>query len=367
MLDKAKLTDNIEQMNAKAAAHGVRLRPHLKTAKCAAIASMFNNDNKQQPITVSTLREAEYFADAGFVDILYAVSIEPGKFARLSKLYQRGVVVTVILDALPVAQALCEYALEHQVTLSVMIEIDVDGHRAGVKPDAESLLQLANLLESAANIQFAGLMTHGGGSYDCQSIEEVRTHADLEQAGILRAAKRCREAGMNITTVSIGSTPTVVAARGFNDIDEIRPGVFVFFDLFQMQLGICALEQIALSVLCSVITHKTEENCIIVDAGGLALSKDRSTQGTSQDYHYGLVADLSGKPIAPPVNVTDVNQEHGIIHLPAELSCEHFPIGQRLRIFPNHACMTAAAYEGYVVLDTKQDAALEYWGRCNGW
>lgn len=367
LLDKSILEQNIRRMQAKARQHQVRLRPHLKTAKSVDIAKLFAASGETPPITVSTLKEAEYFAAAGFRDILYAVSLEPGKFERLRKLLNQHVRVTVILDNHDVATELAGFASAHHVTMPVMIEVDVDGHRAGLKPDDGALGLLAQFLQRAECLEFAGLMTHAGGSYDCRDSEAVKVHAVQEKEGILFAANRCREAGVEVPVVSVGSTPTVVAASDLNGLDEIRPGVFVFFDLFQLQLGMCSFSDIALSVLCSVVTHKQGENSLIVDAGGLALSKDRSTQGTRHDYGYGLVADIDGHPLSPEVSITAVNQEHGIIQLPNELSVAQFPPGSRLRIYPNHACMTAAAYDGYVVLQPDKKAAPLYWGRCNGW
>lgn len=369
LLEQQKLLRNIKNMQDKAESCQVALRPHLKTSKCADIARLFNGTSGPQSITVSTLREAEYFAEHGYQNILYAVSLEPGKFRRLAKLYRRNVEVIVILDSLEVAQALQEFCAAEGLTVSVMIEVDVDGHRAGVTPEDSRLVTLAEMLSAAKNIYFSGLMTHGGGSYDCHSWSEVEQHAALEQRKILDAAQRCRESGIAIPKISIGSTPTVVAADNFDGIDEIRPGVFVFFDLFQMQLGACHFDDIALSVLCSVVAHKKEQNRIIVDAGGLALSKDRSTAGAAHDMGYGLVADINGVAIQPELLVSEVNQEHGIIDLPTEAKCDDYPVGTRLRIFPNHACMTAAAYEGYVVLQgsSMSQTSLGYWARCNGW
>lgn len=367
LLDQAVVSANVRNMQVKANEHRVTLRPHLKTAKSVAIADLFGNQKSEQGITVSTLREAEYFADAGFKDILYAVSLEPGKFSRILKLYRSGVHLCVIVDSIEVAEALAAFAVNNDVCISVMIEIDVDGHRCGLKPEDDKLIELATYLADQNAINFVGMMTHGGGSYDCQNMEQVARHAKLEQDEILKAKQHCINAGIKIPRISIGSTPTVVAATSFTDIDEIRPGVFVFFDVFQMQLGVCRFEDIALSVLCSVVAHKEESNTIIVDAGGLALSKDRSTSGTSTDVGYGLVADIDGGLFTPQLCIAGVNQEHGIIHLPKTLSCQQFPIGRRLRIYPNHACMTAAAYDGYVVIPESENLPLDYWGRCNGW
>ena len=161
----------------------------------------------------------------------------------------------------------------------------------------------------------------------------------------------------------------MVMGDSFAGVTEIRPGVFTFFDLFQMQLGICSFADIALSVLTTVTSHKvdrkTKTQRMFIDAGGLALSKDRSTQGQTSDLGYGQVIGLNGETLSQPVIVNAVNQEHGVIDLPNALSLDDFPIGSRLRILPNHACMTAAAHDGYHVLSPEGE--LSWWSRCNGW
>lgn len=364
LLDKPKLLGNITRMQDKAKAHNVVLRPHMKTAKSVFVADLFDaNESQKAPITVSTLREAEYFAVGGYTDILYAVSIEPGKFERAAALLRKGVRLKVILDNINTALVLNEFAKRHDTPFQVLIEVDVDGHRAGCLPNSQELLELAKSLSAAPNIELLGLMTHAGISYDSENIQQAFEFAEQEQQRILHARDRLLAEGIEVNYVTIGSTPTVVAAESFTGIQEIRPGVFVFFDLFQAQMGVCDESDIALSVLCAVTTHKSDQHALLIDAGGLAMSKDRSTAGQSIDYGYGKLVTLEGEETGLIVNA--VNQEHGIVKLPEGKQCADYPIGTRFRVLPNHACMTAAAYDSYHVMDANE--ALANWPRCNGW
>jgi D-serine deaminase-like pyridoxal phosphate-dependent protein len=148
-------------------------------------------------------------------------------------------------------------------------------------------------------------------------------------------------------------------------VDEARPGVYLFQDIHQAALGSCSLDQIALTVLTTVIGKRPEANLLLVDAGGLALSKDRSTAGMgASDGGFGLVRDLDGQLIEG-ARITSVCQEHGFLQLPPHLSVDSFPAGTLFRILPNHACMTAAAHDSYRVV---QGGALrDSWRRINFW
>lgn len=371
LLDETKLLNNVSNMRNKARSTNVALRPHAKTAKSAGIMQLFGDEGVKTSLTVSTLKEAEYFAAHGFTDLLYAVCITPDKFPRVARIQRQNTKLTVVLDSIATCQALVEFAQQQSIVFSVAIEIDCDGERAGLVPEDPKVVEIAKTLDDCEFISFWGVMTHGGGSYHCQSIEQIKLHSQLERTKVLQAADSIRENQVQCVNVSLGSTPTVIAAEHFDGITEIRPGVFVFFDLFQAQLGTCDFNDIALSVLTTVTSHKPESNRIFVDAGALALSKDRSTQhqtqhhGQGQDQGYGKVLMEEGDEFSPGLTITGVNQEHGVIDLPEDYKVSDFPIGCRLRILPNHSCMTAAAYDGYHLLSANSE--LQWVSRCNGW
>jgi len=366
ILDQPKLLRNINRMKTRMAGLGVGLRPHVKTAKCLDVALLLF-DGSVGPITVSTLREAEYFSEGGFKDILYAVSIVPEKLERVRALAARGTEVTVILDDAEVARTVSQAAAEMGLRVKVLVEIDCDGHRAGLTPDDPAVLEVARCLHDGPGTAFAGFTSHAGGSYQCGSIEAIKALAAAERDAVVASAERARGASLPCPIVSVGSTPTATLAGDLTGVTEVRAGVFVFQDLFQAGLGVCRLDDIALSVLTTVISYKRDRGRLITDAGALALSKDHSTAAQETDQGYGLVCEASSGTVIDGLVVEGVNQEHGIVTSRKDaLDLGRYPIGTKLRILPNHACITAAAHAGYHVVDADGRIMAE-WSRCNGW
>jgi D-serine deaminase-like pyridoxal phosphate-dependent protein len=334
LLDEGRMLANVERMCRHVHELGVTLRPHVKTAKCieAARPAM---ESPRGPITVSTLKEAEHFFGHGVTDILYAVRLVAAKARAASD------------------------------PLDVLIEIDCDGHRSGAGPGSPELIGIGRAL-TGGGANLAGVMTHAGGSYDCRSTEAIRAMAAQERDAVVRAAGRLREAGLACPIVSVGSTPTATFATDLAGVTEVRAGVFVFFDLVMAGLGVCGVNDIALSVLTAVIGHQREKGWTIVDAGWMAMSRDRGTASQAVDQGYGLVCDAAGAPIDDLVMVA-ANQEHGIVAVRpgAPRAAPELPVGTLLRILPNHACATAAQFDRYHVLRGAEVAGV--WPRLNGW
>ena len=352
VIDKAKLLRNIERAKARAAALGVKWRPHLKTHKSIAIARL-QMTSPEGPGTVSTLAEARYFAENGVKDLIYAVGIAPQKLAEVAAIRREtGCDLKIILDSVEAAQLVSAFCREHHETIPVLLEIDVDGHRSGLLPESPDVIATARALTDGAAIK--GVLTHAGDSYECQTQEAIVAAAEAERAGIVKAADALRAAGFAVEIVSVGSSPTLMRAASEAGVTEIRAGVCAFFDLFMTNVGICTVDDIAGSVLTTVIGRKTDRRRVITDSGFLAMSRDRGTQRQKKDYQYGLVCDADGKPLAGgTLLLTGTNQEHGIITLPNDSSLTQgdFPIGQRLRILPNHACPTCAPYAHLLVVE----------------
>ena len=313
---------------------------------------------------VSTLREAEVFADAGVSDMTYGVGIAPQKLGRVLALRARGVDLAVILDSVAQAEAVAA-ASTPELRLAALIEIDCDGHRSGVKPDDAGLLAaIAAALAPTAEVR--GVLTHGGESYAARGRAALEAAAEGERRAVVAAAERLRAAGHPCPVVSAGSTPTLMSAVRFDGLTEFRAGVCVFFDLFQAGVGVCGIDEIAISVLATVIGHQPEKGWIITDAGWMAMSRDRGTAAQAVDQGYGLVCALDGTPI-PDLVVVGANQEHGIV-APRPGSggrAPELPIGTRVRVLPNHACATAAQHDRYHVLADGEVVAE--WPRFGGW
>ena len=366
LLDRARLTANLARMHARATALGVALRPHMKTAKSADIARLATA-GQNGGITVSTLKEAAYFKANGITDITYAVGIAPDRLDRVAALQQDGARVTVLTDNAEVAHGIAARAEATGARFDVLIEIDTGDHRAGVAPESAELLEIAAILDRAPGIDLRGILTHAGHSYNCRNVAEIETVAEAERAGAVMAADRLRAAGMMCPVVSVGSTPTAMHARHLSGVSEMRPGVYMFNDVFQASIGACAMADIAVSVLATVTGHHTDRGVMLMDAGGLALSKDRSTEAGPHDVGYGMVVGLDGQAL-PEMHVVRVSQEHGVIATAPGAGALPFaalPPGTPVRVLPNHACMTAAAYDCYYVVDG--DEVVATWPRVNGW
>jgi len=365
ILDKTRVENNINDMKSRIEALGALLRPHVKTTKSLDCTRLIF-DGDTGPITVSTLKEAEHFFAGGFKDILYAVSIVPAKLPRVKKLMDAGADIKIILDSAEVAAAVGAYGAEHNIELKTFIEIDCDMHRAGLRPDDPQVCSIAAYLKETTGVVFMGVMTHAGESYACTSTHEIRQHARLERDSLLKCRTAIEKTGIPVPVASVGSTPTARFVENLDGIDEMRAGVFVLYDLFQHGLGVCTVDDIALSVLTTVISHRPDQNRLLIDAGAIALSKDRGTAAQENDRLYGLVCDVEGKLIDGLI-VEGVNQEHGIVtSTSGKLDFTRYPIGSMLRILPNHACMTAAAHAGYFVLGST-GRIEERWERCAGW
>ena len=352
VIDKAKLLRNIERAKARAAALGVKWRPHLKTHKSIAIARL-QMTSPEGPGTVSTLAEARYFAENGVKDLIYAVGIAPQKLAEVAAIRREtGCDLKIILDSVEAAQLVSAFCREHHETIPVLLEIDVDGHRSGLLPESPDVIATARALTDGAAIK--GVLTHAGDSYECQTQKAIVAAAEAERAGIVKASDALRAAGFAVEIVSVGSSPTLMRAASEAGVTEIRAGVCAFFDLFMTNVGICTVDDIAGSVLTTVIGRKTDRRRVITDSGFLAMSRDRGTQRQKKDYQYGLVCDAEGKPLSDgSLLLSGTNQEHGIITLPDDSSLTQgdFPIGRRLRILPNHACPTCAPYAHLLVVE----------------
>jgi len=365
-LDVTKVERNVARLTARLKSLGVGFRPHVKTAKSIDVARRLFAQG-HGPITVSTIKEAEYFADAGFTDITYAVGVAPDKLGRLRALAARGIDIAVVLDTEEQALALAQAARDGAPMPAPLIEIDCDGHRGGLLPDDPALVEIAEVLRRG-NVELRGVLTHAGESYSCRGGNGLAEAAEAERSAAVAAAELLRRNGHAAPVVSVGSTPTAHFARKLDGVTEVRAGVFIFFDLVMHGIGVCAIDDIALSVLATVIGHRLEKGWILIDAGWMALSRDRGTQKHPVDQGYGLVCDIDGTPW-PDLIVDDASQEHGIIKVRpgSGAALPDLPIGASVRILPNHACATGAQHDVYHVVETGSRTIMATWPRMRGW
>lgn len=355
LLDLARVERNAKRMSEKAHASGVRLRPHIKTHKCVEVARI-QTAGQDGAITVSTLAEARAFAKNGFTDITYAVPIEKGKFADAIEILNSGVKLNLLTDDAETVKALDATGAK----FDVFLKINCGTNRVGVEPHTEQALTIPRLISDSANLNFAGILTHAGHSYDVKGRDEILKVAHHERDVMVALSGVLRADGIEVPTVSVGSTPTMSTIDDLTGVDEIRPGNYIFFDNYQATLGSCSFEDTALTVLAAVI-HKDAKK-LVIDAGAIALSKDRGPVGIDPGCGYGRVLDLDGNET--DLRVTGLSQEHGEISA-SDASLDRFNVGDRVRILANHSCLTAAQHSHYNVIENGE--IVDRWEIHRGW
>ena len=365
ILDKSLVEKNCQKARKKCSELKTILRPHVKTPKSIEVAKIAL-DNQEGPITVSTLNEAEYFANAGFKDILYAVCVIPKKLNRLNFIQQKySCMIRLVIDSVFVAQEILNYSKLYNANFEILIEIDCGEGRSGLFHQDQKIRDISRVFAEHDQTNLIGVLTHAGHSYSTKDKNEILSISNIERAEALASIKNFSNFNKMSPVISVGSTPTMFLASNLDGISEIRAGIYMFWDLAQASRGICKIEEIAISVLASVIGHNHQRKRIIIDAGSLALSKDVSANNFMKEAGYGLVCNPDTGIPFDGLNVSEVHQEHGSIDLESTDWFENFPIGSLVRILPNHACLTCAAHEKYNVLEN--ELITESWSRTNGW
>ncbi|MDI1243147.1 MAG: alanine racemase [bacterium] len=360
ILDVGRVRANAARMTAIVNRQNVRLRPHIKTHKCIEVARIQTADHSGA-VTVSTLAEARAFAANGYNDITYAVPIEPGKFGEVVSMVREGVDLKVITDDPSTPAGLNEVAARRGATVGVFLEVDCGDHRSGVQPESGQAMEIPRAISDASSLSFAGLLTHGGHSYGAKTIDEVKAIARQERDVVVDLAGRLRSEGIDVPTVSIGSTPSISHADDLTGVDEVRPGNYIFYDAFQATIGSCWFDDCALTVLAAIV-HRSDEK-IIIDAGAIALSKDRGPVDRDPGCGYGRVLDLDGNDLG--LRVAGVSQEHGMIPVADPDLLEKLNVGDRVRVLANHSCISAAQHPHYNVLENGE--IVERWEIHRGW
>jgi D-serine deaminase-like pyridoxal phosphate-dependent protein len=355
VIDYGKMLANIHAARDIAAQNGVALRPHIKTHKCFEIARLQLAEGAAG-ITASKPEEAMRFIEAGFRSITVAYPIVAA--AKLHKLLatarEHDVELRVIMDSSVGVAVLRQTVQQIDHPTGVFLKIDVGLHRVGLSPDAEEVEELARQIAAAPGLRFAGLLSHAGHAYGAADHAEVAQIAREEAALLSRARNRLEAAGIAVTEVSVGSTPTFLASKSYGGITEIRPGNYVFMDRTPLRLGLIPAERIALTVLATVVS--VNQHYAILDAGSKVLSSDRGPHGTGGHEGFGLAYPteryLQPDAAAP---IEKLSEEHGFLRRPT------WParVGDRVRIIPNHSCAVVNLADELVVVHG--DATLERW------
>jgi D-serine deaminase-like pyridoxal phosphate-dependent protein len=340
-----RLDRNILHMQTLADENYSWLRPHIKTHKSVDIAQ--RQITLGAPgITTAKLSEAEIMFESGINDIFIANQItHPLKINRLKMLHAQCRVIIGIDDLQQIE--LLRSAFEKMITpLEVRIEIDSGFQRCGVR-DKKTLLELAQKISSESWLSLEGIFTHAGQSYSATSEESLAEIGKAESDAAAEAHNYLHKKGIEIQTVSVGSTPSVKYAVSNDTVNEIRPGNYVFNDGIQLALGSSRSESCSLFVFATVISQP-KKDYIVIDAGSKALGLDRGAHGVQLINGYGT-----------PVNIEAVlerlSEEHGILKLKKEQQIE---IGSPVVILPNHACTVANLFEKYYLISERSEVEI---------
>lgn len=334
---------NLATMAARARGLGITLRPHIKTHKCIELGRR-QVAHGARGLTVSTLDEAEAFADGGFDDILWAFPIDPGHIARARRIAERTR-LGVVVDDLDTARAL------RHTGLTGWLKVDCGYHRAGVDPASPYAVEVAKALTGPGSA-FGGIVSHSGHAYKTRGRAEAARVAEEERSVMAGFAERLSGLGVTVPVVSIGSTPAMMALERGDGVTEARPGNYVFFDRTMVEIGVCEARDVGVTVLATVVSHQPGNRHFVVDAGALALSKDVGPT------HLGLAPALGGIRDHPELTLASLSQEHGVVQAESAADIDgRFPVGETVEIVPNHSCLTVAHFDRYHVMDKGRERA----------
>lgn len=362
ILDIERVRKNAERVSEIAIRNNVVLRPHIKTHKCIEVAKIATAEHSGA-VTTSTLAEIWAFAKHDFKDFTYAMPIESGKFSEAIEIVKSGVKLNLLTDDLETMKELNAAAKKAEISMNVFVKIDCGYHRVGVEPHATEAVEIPKFINEASNLKFAGILTHAGHSYHARSVEEIAEIAGQERDTMVAHAEKLRGLGIEVPTVSIGSTPTINHVDHLKGIDEIRPGNYIFFDAFQATLGSCGFEDCALTVLAAVTHRNRETKKIVVDAGAVALSKDRGPVEFDSNCGYGRVLDLGGRELGS--RIESLSQEHGTFFVKDEETFNTLKVGSRVRILANHSCLSAVQHTHFNIFENGE--IIDKWEIHRGW
>ena len=349
LLDERRARRNIQWMAAKARQAGVQFRPHFKTHQSAEIGTWFREEGVRA-ITVSSVDMALYFAQHGWEDITIAFPAnvrQAGTLAQLAQQIRLGLLVESVETTKQLGKTL-------DAPVDVWLKIDGGAHRTGLAwDDPEAALRVAQAVAETRNLRLKGLLTHAGNTYGARGAAEVCQRASESATRMDWLRQALAERGVGALLVSVGDTPSSRLCETWGPVDEIRPGNFVFFDAQQVQIGSCAVEDVAVALACPVVAKHPERCEVVLYGGAVHLSKDYLMEG--EQRVYGTVAlpegDGWGRPL-PGAYVAGLSQEHGVVRMRPE-DLPRVAVGDLVCVLPAHSCLTVTLMKRYLTLDGK--------------
>ncbi|KAJ4256859.1 hypothetical protein NW762_008955 [Fusarium torreyae] len=355
---------NIARLHQDVADLGINFRPHVKTLKTIEITRLMLANGKYRSIVASTLAEirgALPLVKEGILDeCLYGLPIYPGALPALAEL-RKSIRIQLMVDNEQQITCLEDFALKETAAWDIFIKIDVGSHRAGVSTGSSSLRSLVDKAEKSSAANIVGFYCHAGHSYAGRSTAEAEKTLHDEISGVLDAASLLL--ADRKLWVSIGSTPTAHVIKSLkatlpaNVELELHAGNFPSNDLQQVSTAVVSEADQAVRVATEVCSVYPERNEALVNVGVIALSRE-----VSAFPGFGRVTDQ------PDWSVVRLSQEHGIIGTsqPGAQVSDAFTIGQRVNLYCNHVCITAAAFYVYYVVD-EMDIIIDTWIPWKGW
>lgn len=345
LLDVGILEGNLRRMSDRCKDLDVRLRPHVKTHKCVEVA-LAQRALGASGITASTLAEVRAFADAGFEDITWAFPVVLGRLREAANLAER-VRLGVVADSVTAVDAL----IEQNAPFRVWLKIDCGYGRAGLDPRSSEPAELARRVLDGG-LEFAGILSHSGNAYHARSAPEITRIAEGERLTMAAVAETLATEGIPAVDVSVGSTPSMAAFPTLKGVSEVRPGNYALYDYTQVLLGSCEVGQCAATVLATVVSSSRERGTSVVDAGALAMSLDPGPKHLDRSSFGEVLDERSPGGVRRNARLTSLSQEHGILSRALD-------VGTRVRIVPNHSCLTVACFDAFSVV--RGDDVLDTW------
>jgi D-serine deaminase-like pyridoxal phosphate-dependent protein len=342
LVDVERMRANLARVSAYAREHGLSWRPHVKTHKVPALAAA-QLAAGATGLTVATLGEAEVMAAVANDLLLAYPPVGAVKLRRLMEL-PAGARVTVGLDSAEALRGLADAATGAGRRVGILVEVDLGMHRVGVQTPAETVA-LAREAQHAAALDYRGIMFYPGHIRSAVQRQTEMLAAASELLG--RHLDALRSAGLEPEVVSGGSTPTLWRTHEIAGVTEIRPGTNIFNDRGTAEIGACAWDECAYSVLATVISTAVPGQAVI-DAGAKALAKDELP---GEGKGYGALLDR------PEVLVRSLSEEHGILDLSGT---DWRPrVGDLVRVVPNHVCVSVNLQER--LHGVRGEEVVEWW------
>lgn len=331
LLDMEAFESNLDHLDASLAGKEIRVRPHAKSHKCPEIA-LRQMAHGAVGVCCQKVTEAEAMVAGGIPDVLISNQVVgTRKIARLITLAQRGRVSVLVDDASNVA-ALNDAAAQHNVSLNVLIEIDVGAKRCGVAP-GEPARALAAHVASSSHLHFKGIHAYQGAAQHVRSSEERRSLIARAVDMVSETIALLRADGLECEIVTGAGTGTYPLEAASNVYNEIQPGSYIFMDadyarnLAEDGEPVRAFAH-SLFVWTSVLSH-VKPGRAIVDAGLKALSVDSGMPTVAQgDAEYLGASD-----------------EHGVLRVDDD---SRYPLGHKLRLIPGHCDPTVNLHDWIV-------------------